>query len=474
MKGECTVRRAPAVENPPGTADATLAAVLRLAEAMLRRERVLPSARWSELPEEYAIGVHGRSFDAVANTLDEILAATPSSASPRFLNQLFGGREPAAVLAEMLAPLANISMYTFKAAGAQILVEREVITRLLEKAGFVGGEGALSPGGSISNLVAMYLARNRAVPTARRDGLPGERLTVYASQLSHYSVRKNAAILGMGRDNVRLVPADRTGRMRVADLRDMIRRDRELGASPIAVVATAGTTVLGAYDPLREIGEVAHEHGTWLHVDGALGASALLCRDHRHLLDGLEHADSLTWNAHKMMGVPLSCSALLVRHRGMLAENLREQAGYLFQADTDDLNPGVRSIQCGRRNDALKLWAAWYHLGDEGYDARIRRFFSLARYTAERIAGDPELELAAEPQSVNVCFEVRGRASAAICDRLDHDNLLKIGHGEVNGRTVIRMVCVDPALDEGRIDETLALIKRAAADLPATEGDAVG
>jgi glutamate/tyrosine decarboxylase-like PLP-dependent enzyme len=369
-------------------------------------------------------------------------------------------------MAEMLTPISNTSMYTFKVAGPHVLVEREVLRHMTSKAGYEGGEGIFVPGGSMANLVAMLIARNESVPEVRENGADGSSLAVYTSRSGHYSTRKNAGILGIGRSNVREVPTDREGRMSVRDLDRFIRDDRENGSVPVLINATAGTTVEGSFDPLRELAALAREHRTWLHVDGAFGGSILLSRAYRNLLDGVDLSDSFSWCAHKMMGVPLSCSVLLMRRKGLLLRNLSEAAGYLFQEDHDDLNPGVSSLQCGRRNDALKLWAAWKHHGDDGYDERIGRMFGLARYAARRIEADPDLSLALRPPSINVCFEVRGRSSEAICSRLDKESRLKIGHGTVNGRCAIRLVTVNPDLEEEDIDFALREIKSVAMELP--------
>ena len=167
-----------------------------------------------------------------------------------------------------------------------------------------------------------------------------------------------------------------------------------------------------------------------------------------------------------MMGVPQQCSVLLVARRGALTGSLDETADYLFQADDDDLNPGHRSIQCGRRTDALKLWATWRRLGDHGWDERVQRQLGLARLAAAKIAADPPSGLVDTPPSINVCFEVRGHASPAICDWLDQHGRLKIGHGTVRGRQVLRLVCVNPDLDESDLDAILAEIQAAARAIP--------
>lgn len=445
-----------------------LEAVGALARAALGQEDSLPAVALrdpSDLEDrlDLALGAEGCDLDEVLARLGEILTATPSSSSPRFVNQLFGGRVPAAVAAEMLVPVHNTSMYTLKAAGALVLVEREVLGRMLAAVGFENGEATMTPGGSLANLVAMVLARHRAAPEVRDAGMGQRRLALYTSQESHYSVRKAAGLLGIGRDSVRMVSTDEAGRMDVERLREQVRDDFGRGWTPFLVAATAGTTVRGAFDPIRDIAGVCRDHGLWLHVDGALGGSFALSPEHRHLLDGSDLADSFAWDAHKMLGVPLSASALLVADRGQLAACLDETADYLYQSDRDDLNPGHRSIQCGRRNDALKIWAAWRHLGDVGWARRLERQMDLARRAAELIRQDPDLTLLEPPPSVNVCFTVRGCPSDVVCDRLDRLGRLKIGHGMVRGVRAIRLVCVNPDLEEADLRRVLDEVKSVAA-----------
>ncbi len=289
----------------------------------------------------------GLPTDEVLNRLREVQRATPSSSSWRFVNQLFGGREPLATATELLAAVSNVSMYTFKAAGAQILVEREVLRHMAARASLGDAEGCFTPGGSIANLVALLLARNAAAPAARERGLDGSRRIVYTSEEAHYSIPKAAGILGIGRDNVRRVPARPDGRMDVDALAGLLAADRARGLQPLLVNATAGTTVRGAFDPIRAIAAVAREYGAWLHVDGALGGSFVLCESGRDLVDGIELADSFAWNPHKMMAVPLQCSVLLVSRRGELARSLDETADYLFQAHETISIPAIGRSNAG-------------------------------------------------------------------------------------------------------------------------------
>jgi sulfinoalanine decarboxylase/sulfinoalanine decarboxylase/aspartate 1-decarboxylase len=276
-------------------------------------------------------------------------------------------------------------------------------------------------------------------------------------------------MIGLGRDSVRFIEADDTGRMIPARLDEAIGRDIADGIRPLMIVATSGTTVMGAFDPIDTIADVAHKHSLWLHVDGAFGGTALLSPTHRRLMAGLERADSFTWDAHKMMGVPLVSSVCLTREPGLMRRHFDESASYLFQQDTNDLNPGTRSIQCGRPNEAIKLWALWQALGDEGYAARTDRQIALARHVADRVRTDDDFVLSVEPEWATVCFELKGKPSDAICEALDDQRLAKLGFGIVKGRRVIRLVTVNPHLTTADFDRLLDQIKRVGAELPAAD-----
>jgi glutamate/tyrosine decarboxylase-like PLP-dependent enzyme len=430
-----------------------------------RRE---PEALLRDLP--LSLPRQGAPAGEVVRRLAQVIEATPSSSSRRFFSQLFGGRDLAATMADMVTAVTNSSMYTFKAAGVQVLIEREIIGKLAGMVGFAGGDGIFAPGGSMSNLAAMMVAREEMLPGTRDEGVgpagSGGAPVVYASSEAHYSIVKAMNILGLGRRNLRKISVDSAGRMMPDELGRAIRADIARGLRPIMIVATAGTTVQGAFDPLPELADIAREHDLWLHVDGAFGASVLLSERHRHLMRGCELADSVVWDAHKVLGAPLTCSVALTKRRGLFERHIGEAADYLFQADDDELNPGTRSLQCGRRNDALKLWCAWQAHGDEGYAQRIDRLFEQAALVRSIVEEDPALILSCPPQSLTVCFEVAGRSSVEICERLDREGTLKISYGIVAGRAVVRMVCVNPDLADDDLREAMAVIKAAGDGLP--------
>ncbi len=444
-----------------------LRGAFELVDYLLDLERSSPVGDYRE-PEELsneldlALGAEGQDFESLLESLRRLLDATPRIASQRFYSLLFGARDPAATMAEIVTAVANTPMHTWKAAGAQVLVEQQVLRHMASKIGFAGGDGMFTPGGTMSNLAALVVARNEALPGARDHGLGVERCKVYTSEDGHFSIARAMGITGLGRRNVRDVPSDARGRMDASALGRMVAADARDGVRPLMINATAGTTTLGAFDPLRQIAEVAAEHGAWLHVDGSFGGSVALSERHRGLLDGSELVDSFAWDAHKAMNVPLSCSVLLMRRAGLLEKHFDETADYLFQTHDDGYNPARRSLQCARRNDALKLWAAWRRHGDDGYARRIDKLVSLARRAAAMVEADPDLSLSLEPESFNVCFEVQGVPSAEICDRLERQARLLVSHVPGGGRDAIRLVCINPDLTGADLETFFREVKEAA------------
>lgn len=444
--------------------------ILELAVKLFEDEELNPALLPKDPQEvleslELSIPDEGRTPGELYSLVETAVMMTPRTCTRKFFNQLFGGRLFPAVAAEMIVSTLNNSMYTYKVAGVQILIEKEIIRTFCDYVGFENGDGIFSPGGSISNLVAMIVARNEADERIRDEGLDGRKYTLYTSDQGHYSILKNANFIGVGRKNVREIESDGLGRMRPECLRDAVKRDLADGAVPFFVNATSGTTVLGAFDPLDRIEEVAREFGLWFHVDAAFGGSLLLNPETRHKLQGCEKADSLIWNAHKMMGVPLSASVTLMSRPGLLHKHFNQQADYLFQSDADFINPGKKSIQCGRRNDAFKVWVAFQYFGRSGYSMRIQKVLDLARFAGEVIRQDPDLELFMEPESVNVCFRVKGKSSRQICELLDKKGLAKVGFGDFKGQSFIRLVCVDARMSENDIQAFFEDVKSVASEI---------
>ncbi len=359
---------------------------------------------------DLSLPAEGVSGDDLVRDIENYLAYSVDTAHRQFVNQLYGGFNFPAFLGEVITALTNTSMYTYEVAPVATLIEMALIGKLNRLVGFEKGSGTFLTGGSNANLVAMFSARNKACPEMKTQGACGcGRLTAFVSEQCHYSFDTAANLLGIGTDQVRKIPTDEQGCMRPEALDAAIEEAVARGAVPFFVGATAGTTLLGAYDPVEEIVKVAGKHKVWVHVDGAFGGPVILSPKHRELLKGLEKADSFTMDPHKLMNIPLMCSVLLVKERDRLMCNLTDMdTQYLYHDNgTACYDLGKSSIQCGRRVDVLKLWLAWRYFGDEGYARRMDNQMELARYARARVEETPGLELLAEPQSVAVCFRYR-------------------------------------------------------------------
>lgn len=348
----------------------------------------------------------GHEVAALARAVDAIAAHSVRTLHPRFFNQNFAGADPVAVLGDWIGAALNTTLATFEAAPVFTSIERALTGRLAALAGWETHEGVFVAGGSLANLHALQLARVRADPECLERGAGEARLVAFTSAHSHYSLKKSATLLGLGRRALIAVPCDVRGQMRVDALAAAMQAGSERGERPFFVNATAGTTVLGAFDAINAIAEVCARHGAWLHVDGTFGASALLSSAQRGRMAGAERADSLAWNLHKMLGITQQCSALLVRRPGALRAAFAAHAEYLFQPDKPHaaLDTGDLTFQCARRNDVLKAWLVWKARGEAWLAGRIDHAVALADRCARRIAGDPRFCLAAPPSWVNVCF----------------------------------------------------------------------
>lgn len=383
------------------------------------------------------------SEEEFEKVLKELVFTTTRTATTGFFNQLFGGRNEKAILGDLLAVVLNNSMYTYKAAGPQIGVEKVILNETCRIIGWdENADGTFAPGGSMTNFMSMLMARDAANDKIRYEGAQ-KNLRVYTSQESHYSTPKNAAFSGIGRDNVQYVPSNQFGQMDINPLKKMVAQDIENGYHPTMVNLTAGTTVLGAFDAIPEISELCKAHKMWLHVDGAYCGSVFLSKKYKHLLEGIELVDSFSYNAHKMLGTPLSCSIIVVKDKKYLHDSFSNDASYLYQTDHDEFNLGKTSLQCGRRNDALKFWTLWKSVGTEGLEKIVDHQFYLADVARDYIRSNEDYTLYSFDESISVCFNYKNIPARDICTLLFEHSELLVGYGSFNGQEFIRFVTIN-------------------------------
>lgn len=434
----------------------------KIAQQLLEAEEsepVIKPRTPEELYRDLDLGLEEEAIesDRLHQALEQLVLATPRTSSKMFFNQLYGGRQAESTLGELSAVMLNSSMYTYKVGGPQILIEQEIIKRCIELAGYdQDAGGTIAPGGSMTNLMAMIMARDKFDRAIRKEGV-SSKMTLYTSVTSHYSIPKNASFMGVGRNQIRFIETDKFGQMSPDDLEEKIRNDLESGLQPFLVVATAGTTVMGSFDPIESISKVADKYQLWLHVDGAYCGSVIFSEKYRSLIKGVDSADSFSLNAHKMLGVPLSCSLILVKDKKDLYTSFANSADYLYQTADDDLNPGKISLQCGRRNDALKFWTLWKSRGTKGLAKAVDHQFHLAQIARDYVKNHKDYTLYNYDNTVSVCFNYKGISAEKICTLLYEQGEIMVGFGSFNGETFVRLVTINFSLTD---DELMNFFKK--------------
>jgi len=419
-----------------------------LVEVLLSEEENHPVADRidsNELYETIDLSLNDNAMldDEFKNVLREVIISTPKTATNLFFNQLFGGRQSKAVLGDLLAVMLNNSMYTYKVAGPQVGIEQEIIRRSCDLIGYGSqSNGTFPTGGSMSNYMALVMARDAKDPDCRVNGM-SKPMVMYTSKESHYSNAKNASFAGMGRNNVRYIQADSEGRMIPEKLEEQIITDLQNGMTPTFVNSTAGTTVLGAFDPIEKIADITDKYDLWLHVDGAYSGGVIFSEKKRHMVKGIERSDSFSYNAHKMLGTPMTCSIILVKDKRQLHDSFSNEADYLYQTDGDDFNLGKTSFQCGRRNDALKFWTLWKSVGTKGLEQIIDQQFDLADVARDYVRNNPDYTLYSFDDSISICFNYKNIDPVKLCTLLYEHQETVVGFGSFNEDTFVRLVTIN-------------------------------
>jgi len=340
--------------------------------------------------------------------LRRLLAESNHLHDPRYVGHQVCPPLPQLALFEAANAILNNGMAVYEMGPIQTAMELRCVQWLADRLGMPPGhDGVLTSGGSLGNLTALLAARQRMTGDAWRRG--GARFCVLASEQAHYCIDRALRILGQGDHGVVPVPVDAEFRMRADLLPDLAAAARQRGDTPIAVVASACTTATGAFDPLDAIADQCQRLGLWLHVDGAHGASYVLSQVVRAELRGIGRADSVVWDAHKMLQVPALVTGVLFRDGADGAATFAQAASYLFtqRAAEEWWNRGHRTLECTKRGLGVLLYAALATVGEAALARELDRGVALARAFAARIAASADFELAVRPQCNIVCFRHR-------------------------------------------------------------------
>ncbi|HEY4900587.1 MAG TPA: pyridoxal-dependent decarboxylase [Terriglobales bacterium] len=411
---------------------------------------------------------------AALDDLTKVIAASRAQ-GPRFFGYVLGSGEPVAAGADLLASVLNQNVTAWRSGPAAVTLEHLVVGWLAEAIGCRGFRGSLTGGGSSANLMALAMAREARLP-ANEHGT-GDVGTVYASDQAHMSIAKAVALLGIGRDHLRLIPCDDDFRMRVDLLRQSIEVDVRAGKRPIAIVGSAGTVATGSVDPLAELAAIAKETGAWFHIDGAYGALAAIARPEQFA--GLELADSVSLDPHKWLYQPLDCGCLLFRDSTQARRTFSFTGDYaksLQENPLEDFAFFDESLELSRRFRALKVWLSLRYHGLSSFRQQIENDLHCAQRLSSRIEAAPEMQLLAPVPLSAVCFRYVPHPCGMQDAQLDELNLnilrsvqrrgrVYVSNATIHGKFALRACIVNHRTTAADVDEVIDEVLKAGKEL---------
>ncbi len=415
-------------------------------------------------------------LDRFTSLVKLMLSSGQNLHHPHYIGHQVPASAPVAGLFDAVGTMTNQVMAIFEMGPWATAVEYAVLRRLAEKIGWNADEsaGLLTHGGSLANLTALLTARNVRIPDSWEEGVPAGTVLVTHPD-AHYCVSRTAGILGLGSKQIVRIGIDEQRRMRPELLDQELSRLKRDGRSVMAVSCCACATPTGAFDPIDQIAEVCERHDVWLHVDAAHGGAALMSSTHRHLLKGIERADSVVWDAHKMLFVPALCAAVIYRRREVRFETFRQNAPYLFDPSAPGMaeyDSGMRTIECTKRATGFGLWGLWSTVGETVFEQLVDRMFFLARHLYELVEAAPDFEPLHVPQCNIVVFQYRPAAMASadgellnrfqreIRSRLIRGGTFYIVQTQLGHHAGLRVTMMNPSTSVDDLRELLDEIRR--------------
>ncbi|WP_318721175.1 aspartate aminotransferase family protein [Treponema sp.] len=420
----------------------------------------------------------GIGFD---KTLEEvkkvILPNFVRTSSTDYMAHLHSATLLETIAAELIISTFNQSMDSWDQSPVATEIEVDVIRQLCDLYGYdKNADGVFTSGGSQSNTTGIFLARDWFCKTkfnydVKKYGLPDNyrKFRLYASEISHFSMEKSTHMLGLGYDAVVKVPVDSRQKMDIAALKDLIARDKAAGNIPFCIVATVGTTDYGSIDPINEIADICKAEGIWFHCDAAYGSGAIMSDKYRARIAGLNKADSITVDFHKMFMMPISCSCSLIKDARNF-EPFELHADYLNREEDEEdgyTNLVSKSMQTTRRFDALKVWMSFKCRGKDGWNELIDTCIENAAYVYESLGKRAGFERTCQPELSSIVFRLYDKAiseeendevNKKVRRSLIHEKGVVIGQTVYNGRVHLKFTLINPLTTHQKLDELLDLI----------------
>jgi L-2,4-diaminobutyrate decarboxylase len=422
----------------------------------------------------------GRKTPDLVSLVQNIAEASLALSHPRYCAQQVAAPVPAAALVESLVAAMNQSLAVWEMSPIATAIDRDLMAGFKKLFGYPrAAEGSLVPGGAFANLTGLLASRDALVPQASKSGQA--RIAIIVGAQAHYSIARAAAILGLGRDAVFKVPLDAEFCTDVERVSLSFASARKAGFRKFILVGSSGSTPTGSFDNLVALADIARKYGAWFHVDAAHGAGLAFSRRLRWRLKGLSRADSMIFDPHKMMFMPLAAGGVLVRDGARLVGPLQEHAPYLFGSKRRWPDLGQLTIACSQRFDALKTWLVWRVYGGELWDHLTTRVCEVAQ-AAFRYCWESEvLEPVHEPHSNIFCFQLRhpnqrdsDRRCWAIKEELNESGFGYISSTVLDGGRVLRIVVMNPRTTADDMCDVLHRVERIATRASGSPGRGSG
>ena len=342
---------------------------------------------------------------------ETILARGHNLHDPRYIGHQVPASLPIAGLFDAIGSVTNSVMAVYEMGPWATACELAIVQEIGQFMGFAKGtfSGLLTSGGSLANLTALLTARNVMLAESWEEGLSDRTPppVMIAHGAAHYCVERSAGILGLGTDHCLKAPLDELGRIDAKELEHLIQEIRSKGHPIIAVCASACATPIGAFDPLNDIADLCEKYDLWMHVDAAHGGAACLSENYRHLVAGVERADSVICDAHKMMFVSALCAFVIYKNREHRFRAFQQSAPYLFDpsaADIVEYDSGLKTVECTKPALAFGLWGVWATFGKQLFADLVDLTFSLGKLFYEKLDAADDFQALHEPECNIVAF----------------------------------------------------------------------
>ena len=461
-------------------------------------QRVFPDTSAEEITEAFdsALPLEGEPVAKIIEDCRAVIKQSRHNGHPRFFGYVASPSTAVGAYADLIASALNQNVTSWRSAPAATRIEQTVIKWLSGAIGYgADAQGILTSGGSMANLNAILCAlRTGPESDLARRGLwnAGAPLTLYASDETHFSIVKAAELIGVGREQVRLIESDAQFRLDARQLRERIESDRKRGLRPFCIVANAGTVSTGAIDPLAEVASIAQEHEVWFHVDGAYGALGALDESKRELFAGIERADSVSLDPHKWLYAPVDCGCLLFRDgERVRAAWSSSEAAYVKITEATDAESFAfwdYGVELSRRFRALKIWMMLRYYGSERVAESITEDNAMAASLAELVNAAEDFALLAPTVLSICCFRyvpshLRARLDAAdtqeererinteldqlnarIMHKVQRGGRAYLSNANIKGRFALRACITNFRTTRAALKETLDIIREVGRD----------